>query len=62
MDSVFVFFITDINFMVSLLPAAQLPEVTVNTETCTPVVDLEKRHGLNIHKHPVSASFCVFDE
>ena len=47
---------------VYLLPTAQLPEVTINTETSSPEVNLEKRRGLHIHKHPVGASFCVFDE
>lgn len=56
------FLITDILTLISLLPTAQLPEVTISTETCTPVVNLEKKHGLHIHKHPVGASFCVFDK
>lgn len=50
------------NNTVALFPTAQLPEVTVSTEMCTPEVNLEKRRGLHIHKHPVGASFCVFDE
>lgn len=47
---------------VYLLPTAQLPEVTINTETSLPEVNFEKRHGLNICKHPVGTSFCIFDE
>uniref|UniRef100_A0A8C9ZU08 Ribosomal RNA-processing protein 43 n=1 Tax=Sander lucioperca TaxID=283035 RepID=A0A8C9ZU08_SANLU len=47
---------------VSLLPTAHLPEVTISTETSKPEVNLEKRHGLHIHRHPVGASFCVFDD
>ncbi|KAM8741230.1 exosome complex component RRP43 isoform X1 [Acanthopagrus latus] len=48
---------------IALLAALQntkLPEVTISTET--PEVNLAKRRGLHIHKHPVSASFCVFDD
>ncbi|KAF7665896.1 hypothetical protein LDENG_00128280 [Lucifuga dentata] len=48
--------------LLAALKNTQLPEVTINTETCAPEVNLEKRNGLQIHKHPVSTSFCVFDE
>ncbi|KAM9347961.1 exosome complex component RRP43 [Symphorus nematophorus] len=48
--------------LLAALKNTQLPEVTINTETCTPEVNLEKRRGLHIHKHPVGASFCVFDD
>ncbi|XP_059207428.1 exosome complex component RRP43 [Centropristis striata] len=51
--------------IIALLAALQntkLPEVTINTETSAPEVNLEKKQGLNIHKHPVGASFCVFDD
>jgi len=41
---------------------AQLPEVTINKDTSSPEVNLEKRHRLHVHRHPVGASFCVFDE
>lgn len=61
-NTVLLLFITNILTLISLLPTAQLPEVTISTETSTPVVNLEKRHGLHIRKHPVGASFCVFDK
>ncbi|XP_037543902.1 exosome complex component RRP43 [Nematolebias whitei] len=51
--------------VVALLAAlnnTQLPEVTINKETCLPEVNFEKRHRLCIHKHPVGTSFCVFDD
>uniref|UniRef100_A0A3Q2Q603 Exosome complex component RRP43 n=1 Tax=Fundulus heteroclitus TaxID=8078 RepID=A0A3Q2Q603_FUNHE len=51
--------------LIALLAAlrnTQLPEVGINKETCLPEVDLEKRQKLHIHKHPVGASFCVFDD
>ncbi|XP_053187786.1 exosome complex component RRP43 [Scomber japonicus] len=48
--------------LLGALKNTQLPEVTINTETSGPEVNLEKRHGLQIHKHPVGASFCVFDD
>ncbi|XP_038564433.1 exosome complex component RRP43 [Micropterus salmoides] len=48
--------------LLAALKNTQLPEVTVSTEMCTPEVNLEKRRGLHIHKHPVGASFCVFDD
>ncbi|KAM9333014.1 exosome complex component RRP43 [Pholidichthys leucotaenia] len=48
--------------LLAALKNAQLPEVTIDKEMCTPKVNLEKRRGLHIHKHPVSASFCVFDD
>uniref|UniRef100_A0A3B5PZG1 Ribosomal RNA-processing protein 43 n=1 Tax=Xiphophorus maculatus TaxID=8083 RepID=A0A3B5PZG1_XIPMA len=48
--------------LLAALKNTQLPEVTVNKETCSPEVNLEKRQRLRIHKHPASASFCVFDD
>ncbi|PWA23139.1 hypothetical protein CCH79_00002315 [Gambusia affinis] len=48
--------------LLAALKNTQLPEVTVNKETCSPEVNLEKRQRLHIHKHPASASFCVFDD
>ncbi|XP_075957745.1 exosome complex component RRP43 [Anarhichas minor] len=48
--------------LLAALKNTQLPEVTISTETSSPVVNLEKRRGLHIHKHPVGASFCVFDD
>lgn len=45
----------------ALILTAQLPEVTVNAETSTPVVNRDKRRELRIHRHPVAASFCIFD-
>lgn len=50
------------NLTVSWLLTARLPEVTINKETSAPEVNLEKRRELQIHKHLVSASFCIFDE
>ncbi|XP_071760059.1 exosome complex component RRP43 [Centroberyx gerrardi] len=47
--------------LLAALKNTQLPEVTIDTETCGPQVNSEKRNGLRIHKHPVGASFCVFD-
>ncbi|KAG7224550.1 hypothetical protein INR49_011302 [Caranx melampygus] len=47
--------------LLAALKNTQLPEITINTETCSPEVNLEKRHGLNIHKHPVATSFSIFD-
>lgn len=47
--------------LLAALRNTQLPEVSINTETCAPEVNFEKRHGLRIHKHPVGASFCIFD-
>ncbi|KAM3869245.1 exosome complex component RRP43 [Diretmus argenteus] len=47
--------------LLAALKNTQLPEVAINTETHAPEVNLEKRNGLRIHKHPVGASFCVFD-
>ncbi|XP_029506182.2 exosome complex component RRP43 [Oncorhynchus nerka] len=48
--------------LLAALKNARLPEVTVNKETEVPEVTLENRRGLNIHKHPVGASFIVFDD
>ncbi|XP_038134735.1 exosome complex component RRP43 [Cyprinodon tularosa] len=48
--------------LLAALKNTQLPEVAVNKETCLPEVDLEKRQRLRIHRHPVGASFCVFDD
>ncbi|XP_032389608.1 exosome complex component RRP43 [Etheostoma spectabile] len=48
--------------LLAALKNTQLPEVTISTETSKPEVNLEKKHGLQIHKHPVGASFCVFDD
>lgn len=48
--------------LLAALKNTQLPEVTINTETSTPEVNVDKRRGLHIHKHPVGASFCVFDD
>ncbi|XP_030602630.1 exosome complex component RRP43 [Archocentrus centrarchus] len=48
--------------LLAALKNTQLPEVTINKETSTPEVNLKKRRGLQIHKHPVGASFCVFDD
>lgn len=48
--------------MLPLIFTAQLPEVTMNTETCLPVVNLEKKHKLQIHRHPIGVSFGVFDK
>lgn len=47
--------------LLAALKNTQLPEVTINAETCAPVVNIDKRRGLKIHKHPVAASFCIFD-
>ncbi|CAL8307339.1 unnamed protein product [Gadus morhua 'NCC'] len=47
--------------LLAALKNAQLPEVTVNAETSLPEVDLKKRKPLQIHRHPVASSFCVFD-
>ncbi|XP_015235821.1 PREDICTED: exosome complex component RRP43 [Cyprinodon variegatus] len=48
--------------LLAALKNTQLPEVAVNKETCLPEVDFEKRQRLRIHRHPVGASFCVFDD
>ncbi|XP_047463378.1 exosome complex component RRP43 [Mugil cephalus] len=48
--------------LLAALKNTRLPKVTINKETCAPEVNLENRHGLHIHKHPVGASFCVFDD
>lgn len=47
--------------LVAALKNTQLPKVTLNSETCAPEVNVEKRHRLRIQKHPVCASFAVFD-
>uniref|UniRef100_A0A3B4AYZ6 Ribosomal RNA-processing protein 43 n=1 Tax=Periophthalmus magnuspinnatus TaxID=409849 RepID=A0A3B4AYZ6_9GOBI len=49
--------------IIALLAALknQLPDVTISTDTCLPEVSLEKKHDLQIHRHPVSSSFGVFD-
>lgn len=48
--------------LLAALKNTQLPEVTMNTETCLPVVNLEKKHKLQIHRHPIGVSFGVFDK
>ncbi|XP_034034170.1 exosome complex component RRP43 [Thalassophryne amazonica] len=48
--------------LLAALKNTQLPEVSINTQTSAPEVNLEKRKALKIHKHPVSASFCLFDD
>ncbi|XP_033954968.1 exosome complex component RRP43 isoform X2 [Pseudochaenichthys georgianus] len=48
--------------LLAALKNTKLPEVTINKDTGAPEVNLEKRKGLNIRKHPVGASFCVFDD
>ncbi|XP_026227838.1 exosome complex component RRP43 [Anabas testudineus] len=48
--------------LLAALKNTKLPEVIINTETSTPEVNLEKKQSLHIHKHPVGASFCVFDD
>ncbi|XP_068456677.1 exosome complex component RRP43 [Clinocottus analis] len=48
--------------LLAALKNTQLPEVTINTETSSPEVNFEKKRGLQIHKHPVGASFSVFDD
>uniref|UniRef100_A0A2I4ATB2 Exosome complex component RRP43 n=1 Tax=Austrofundulus limnaeus TaxID=52670 RepID=A0A2I4ATB2_AUSLI len=48
--------------LLAALRNTRLPEVSINTETCTPEVNFEKRRRLRIHKHPVGTSFCVFDD
>ncbi|TNM84789.1 exosome complex component RRP43 [Takifugu flavidus] len=48
--------------LLAALKNTQLPEAVISTETHSPVVDLEKRHGLKVCKHPVASSFCIFDE
>ncbi|XP_029304314.1 exosome complex component RRP43 [Cottoperca gobio] len=47
--------------LLAALKNTQLPEVTINAESGKPEVNLEKRRSLHIQKHPVGASFCVFD-
>lgn len=48
--------------LLAALKSTKLPEVTINEETHAPEVDFAKKHNLTIHKHPVGASFCVFDD
>ncbi|XP_061658902.1 exosome complex component RRP43 [Syngnathoides biaculeatus] len=50
-----------VSALLAALKNTALPEVSFSAETGTPEVDLEKRRGLKILKHPVAASFCVFD-
>ncbi|CAL8265526.1 unnamed protein product [Merluccius merluccius] len=47
--------------LLAALKHTQLPEVTVNAETSLPEVDLKTRKPLQVHRHPVASSFCVFD-
>uniref|UniRef100_A0A8C6SNS8 Ribosomal RNA-processing protein 43 n=1 Tax=Neogobius melanostomus TaxID=47308 RepID=A0A8C6SNS8_9GOBI len=51
-----------IALLAALKTVSKLPDVTINTETCLPEVNLEKRHELQIHRHPVGSSFGVFDK
>ncbi|XP_019727949.1 exosome complex component RRP43 [Hippocampus comes] len=48
--------------MLAALKNTRLPKVRVNGETGAPEVDLGKRRGLKIRRHPVAASFCIFDD
>nr|XP_015823820.2 exosome complex component RRP43 [Nothobranchius furzeri] len=48
--------------LLAALKTTQLPEVTINKETSAPEVNFEKKHKLSIHRHPVSVSFCIFDD
>ncbi|KAM9846306.1 exosome complex component RRP43 [Aulostomus maculatus] len=48
--------------LLAALMNTQLPGVAINTESCLPEVKSDERHKLKIHKHPVGASFCVFDD
>ncbi|XP_077447626.1 exosome complex component RRP43 [Stigmatopora argus] len=48
--------------LLAALKNTTLPAVSANGETSAPEVDLEKRQKLKIVKHPVAASFCVFDQ
>lgn len=48
--------------LMPVLRVARLPEAVISTETRLPVVNLEERHALKVCKHPVAASFSVFDE
>ncbi|XP_054611887.1 exosome complex component RRP43 [Dunckerocampus dactyliophorus] len=48
--------------LLAALKNTRLPEVVINADTCSPEVNLEKRRRLKIVKHPVAASFCVFDD
>lgn len=48
--------------LLAALKNTKLPQVTIGSETSLPEVDLEKRRGLRIHKHPVATSFGIFDD
>ncbi|XP_030010070.1 exosome complex component RRP43 [Sphaeramia orbicularis] len=48
--------------LLAALKNTQLPEVKINTETCLPEVTSEKKHRLKIYRHPVGASFGIFDD
>ncbi|KAL0994875.1 hypothetical protein UPYG_G00128600 [Umbra pygmaea] len=48
--------------LLAALKNARLPKVTFSKDSEVPEVNLENRTGLNIHKHPVAASFAVFDD
>ncbi|KAG7269973.1 hypothetical protein CRUP_021828 [Coryphaenoides rupestris] len=48
--------------LLAALKNTQLPEVTVNPETSLPEVNLQNRTPLQVHRHPVGSSFCVFDD
>ncbi|XP_028839146.1 exosome complex component RRP43 [Denticeps clupeoides] len=48
--------------LLAALKNTQLPEVMINSETEQPVVDLEKKRPLKVHRHPVGSSFAVFDK
>ncbi|XP_056140635.1 exosome complex component RRP43 [Lampris incognitus] len=47
--------------LLAAMKTTKLPEVTINAETDAPEVNLAKKSGLQIHKHPVGISFSVFD-
>lgn len=47
--------------LLAALKNAQLPEVTINKETSQPEVNLKTRTPLQVHRHPIGSSFCVFD-
>ncbi|XP_010901892.2 exosome complex component RRP43 [Esox lucius] len=48
--------------LLAALKNVRLPEVTFSEDSEVPKVSLENRRGLTIHKHPVGASFAVFDD
>lgn len=48
--------------LLAALKNTNLPDITINTETCLPEVNLKKRHELQIHRHPVGSSFGIFDK